>query len=141
MSEIADAKNADLRLNSYAYWGDVNEVGKDHVRQEVLDFVCPAQQPEQLRDSLSPATPSTLGQCLLSGKCAPSVAPMLSTMAEDQVEPEDTDPTPAMQQRSDVHRSKYSPMSHTLSSLRVRMTGSLLKQALAICWFNMSVAT
>ena len=48
MSEIADAKNADTRLNSYAYWGDVNEVDNDHVRQEVLDFVCPAQQPEQL---------------------------------------------------------------------------------------------
>ena len=42
-----------MQLNSYAYWGDVNEVGNDHVRQEVLDFVCPAQQPEQLRDSLT----------------------------------------------------------------------------------------
>ena len=41
----------------YAYWGDVNEVGNDHVRQEVLDFVCPAQQPEQLRDSLTKIVP------------------------------------------------------------------------------------
>ena len=57
MSEIADAKNADTRFNSYAHWGDVNEVGNDHVRQEVLDFVCPAQQPEQLRDSLTKTVP------------------------------------------------------------------------------------
>ena len=57
LPEIADAKNADTRLNSYAYWGDVNEVGNDHVRQEVLDFVCPAQQPEQLRDSLTKTVP------------------------------------------------------------------------------------
>ena len=57
MSEVADAKNADTRWNSYAYWGDVNEVGNDHVRQEVLDFVCPAQQPEQLRDSLTKTVP------------------------------------------------------------------------------------
>ena len=57
MSEIADAKNADTRLNSYAYWGDVNEVGNDHVRQEVLDLVCPAQQPEQHRNSLTKIVP------------------------------------------------------------------------------------
>ena len=57
LSEIADAKNVDTQLNSYAYWGDVNEVGNDHVRQEVLDFVCPAQQPEQLRDSLTKTIP------------------------------------------------------------------------------------
>ena len=57
LSEIADAKNADMQLNSYAYWGDVNEVGNDHVRQEVLDFVYPAQQPEQLRDSLTKTVP------------------------------------------------------------------------------------
>ena len=57
LSEITDAKNADARLTSYAYWGDVNEVGNDHVRQEVFDFVCPAQQPEQLRDSLTKTVP------------------------------------------------------------------------------------
>ena len=45
------------KASSYAYWGDVNEVGSDHVRQEVLDFVCPAQQPEQLRDSLTKTVP------------------------------------------------------------------------------------
>ena len=60
MSEIANAKNADVQASSYAYWGDVNEVGNDHVRQEVLDFVCPAappQQPERLRDSLTKTVP------------------------------------------------------------------------------------
>ena len=57
LSEIADAKNADVQASSHAYWGDVNEVGNDHVRQEVLDFVCPAQQPEQLRDSLTKTVP------------------------------------------------------------------------------------
>ena len=55
--EIADAENADTRLDSYAYWGDVNEAGNDHVRQEVLDFACPTQQPEQLRDSLTKTVP------------------------------------------------------------------------------------
>ena len=49
VSEFVEAKSAD----SFAYWGDVNEDGNNHVRQEVLDFVCPAQQPEQLRTSLS----------------------------------------------------------------------------------------
>ena len=53
LSEIVDAKNAD----SSAYWGDVNEAGNDHVRQEVLDFVCPAHQPEQLRNSLTKTVP------------------------------------------------------------------------------------
>ena len=53
MSELADAKIAD----SYAYWGDVNETGNDQVRQEVLDFVCPTHQPEQLRDSLTKTVP------------------------------------------------------------------------------------
>ena len=57
LSEIADAKNVDTQFKSYAYWGDVNEVGNDHVRQEVLDFVCPAQQPEQLRNSLTKTIP------------------------------------------------------------------------------------
>ena len=33
------------------------EVGNDHVRHEELDFVCPAQQPEQLRDSLTKTVP------------------------------------------------------------------------------------
>ena len=40
-----------------AYWGDVTEEGSDHVRQEVLDFVCPTQQPEQLRTSLTKTVP------------------------------------------------------------------------------------
>ena len=31
--------------------------GTDHVRQEVLDFVCPTQQPEQLRTSLTKTVP------------------------------------------------------------------------------------
>ena len=53
VSEFADAKNAD----SYAYWGDVNEAGNDQVRQEVLDFVCPTHQPEQLRNSLTKTVP------------------------------------------------------------------------------------
>ena len=68
------------------------------------------------------ATPSTSGQCLLSGRPAPSVAPKLSSVAEDQIEPEDTHPTPAMQQRPDVPSQQHFRMSHTLSSLRVRMT-------------------
>ena len=53
MSEFADAKHAD----SYAYWGDVNEAGNDQVRQEVLDFVCPTHQPDQLRTSLTKTVP------------------------------------------------------------------------------------
>ena len=40
-----------------AYWGDVNEAGNDQVRQEVLDFVCPTHQPEQLRTSLTKTVP------------------------------------------------------------------------------------
>ena len=71
----------------------------------------------------STATPSTSGQRLSSGRPAPSVAPMLSSVAEDQIEPEDTHPTPAMQQRSDVpSQQAYPYVTHTLSSLRVRMT-------------------
>ena len=53
VSEFAEEKSAD----TCAYWGDVNEEGNDHVRQEVLDFVCPAQQPEQLRTSLTKTVP------------------------------------------------------------------------------------
>ena len=53
VSEFADAKNVD----SYAYWGDVNEAGNYQVRQEVLDFVCPTHQPEQLRNSLTKTVP------------------------------------------------------------------------------------
>ena len=53
MSEITAAKIGD----SHAYWGDVSEVGNDHVCQEVLDFVCPKHQPEQLRDSLTKTVP------------------------------------------------------------------------------------
>ena len=53
VSEFAEAKSADLR----AYWGDVTEEGNDHVRQEVLDFVCPTRQPEQLRTSLTKTVP------------------------------------------------------------------------------------
>ena len=53
VSEYAEEKSAD----TCAYWGDVNEEGNDHVRQEVLDFVCPAQQPEQLRTSLTKTVP------------------------------------------------------------------------------------
>ena len=53
VSEFAEEKSAD----TYAYWGDVNEEGNDHVRQEVLDFVCPTQQPEQLRTSLTKTVP------------------------------------------------------------------------------------
>ena len=53
MSEFADAKTTD----SFAYWGDVNEAGNDHVRQEVLDFVCPTHQPDQLRTSLTKTVP------------------------------------------------------------------------------------
>ena len=53
MSEFADAKT----VNSFACWGDVNDVGNDLVRQEVLDFGCPAHQPEQLRDSLTKTVP------------------------------------------------------------------------------------
>ena len=69
------------------------------------------------------ATPSTSGQSLSSGRPAPSVAPMLSPVAEDQIEPEDTHPTFAMQQRSDVPSQQAFPyVTHTLSSLRVRMT-------------------
>ena len=65
----------------------------------------------------STATPSTSGQCLSSARPAPSVAPMLSTVAEDQVEPEDTHPTPAMQQRSDVPSQQAFPyVTHTVES-------------------------
>ena len=53
VSEFAEAKSA----NSFAYWGDVTEEGNNHVRQEVLDFVCPTQQPEQLRTSLTKTVP------------------------------------------------------------------------------------
>ena len=53
VSEFAEAKSAD----SFAYWGDVTEEGNSHVRQEVLDFVCPTQQPEQLRTSLTKTVP------------------------------------------------------------------------------------
>ena len=53
VSEVAEAKPAD----TFAYWGDVTEEGNDHVRQEVLDFVCPAQQPEQLRTSMTKTVP------------------------------------------------------------------------------------
>ena len=53
VSEFADAKTAD----SFAYWGDVNEDGNNQVRQEVLDFVCPTHQPEQLRTSLTKTVP------------------------------------------------------------------------------------
>ena len=53
VSEFVDAKIAD----SFAYWGDVNEAGNDHVRQEVLDFVCPTHQPEKLRTSLTKTVP------------------------------------------------------------------------------------
>ena len=48
-----EAKSAD----SFAYCGDVNEAGNNHVRQEVLDFVCPTEQPEQLRTSLTKTVP------------------------------------------------------------------------------------
>ena len=37
VSEFVEAKTVD----SFAYWGDVNEDGNNHVRQEILDFVCP----------------------------------------------------------------------------------------------------
>ena len=53
MSEVADAKTID----SFAYWGDVNEAGNDQVRQEVLDFVCPTHQADQLRTSLTKTVP------------------------------------------------------------------------------------
>ena len=53
MSEFADVKTID----SFAYWGDVNEADNDHVRQEVLDFVCPTHQPDQLRTSLTKTVP------------------------------------------------------------------------------------
>ena len=53
VSEVIEAKPAD----TFAYWGDVTEEGNDHVRQEVLDFVRPAQQPEQLRTSLTKTVP------------------------------------------------------------------------------------
>ena len=53
VSEFVEAKSGD----SFACWGDVNEDGNHHVRQEVLDFVCPAQQPEQLRTSLTKTVP------------------------------------------------------------------------------------
>ena len=53
VSEFAEEKSAD----TCAYWGDVHEDGNDHVRQEVLDFVCPNQQPEQLRTSLTKTVP------------------------------------------------------------------------------------
>ena len=63
------------------------------------------------------ATPSTSAQCLSSGRPAPSVAPMLSTVAEDQIEPEDSHPTPAMQQRSDVpSQQAYPYVTHTVES-------------------------
>ena len=65
----------------------------------------------------STAMPSTSGQCLSSARPAPSVAPMLSTVAEDQIEPEDTHPTPAMQQRSDVPSQQAFPyVTHTVES-------------------------
>ena len=53
VSELTEAKSAD----SFAYWGDVTEEGNNQVRQEVLDFVCPTQQPEQLRSSLTTTVP------------------------------------------------------------------------------------
>ena len=53
VSEFVEAKST----QSFAYWGDVNEDGNNHVRQEVLDFVRPAQQPEQLRTSLTKTVP------------------------------------------------------------------------------------
>ena len=65
----------------------------------------------------STATPSTSGQCLSSARPAPSIAPRLSTVAEDQIEPEDTHPTPAMQQRSDVpSQQAYPYVTHTVES-------------------------
>ena len=65
----------------------------------------------------STATPSTSVQCLSSGRPAPSVAPMLSSVAEDQIEPEDTHPTPAMQQRSDVpSQQAYPYVTHAVES-------------------------
>ena len=63
------------------------------------------------------ATPSTSGQSISSGRPAPSVAPMLSPVAEDQIEPEDTHPTPALQQRSDVpSQQAYPYVTHTVES-------------------------
>ena len=65
----------------------------------------------------SMATSSTSGQCLSSGRPAPSSAPVLSPVAEEQIEPEETHPTPAMQQRSDVPSQQAFPyVTHTVES-------------------------
>ena len=63
------------------------------------------------------ATPLTSGQSLSSGRPAPSTAPVLSPVAEEQIEPEDTHPTPVMQQRSDVPSQQAFPyVTHTVES-------------------------
>ena len=63
------------------------------------------------------ATPLTSGQSLLSGRPAPSTALVLSPVAEEQIEPEDTHPTPVMQQRSDVPSQQAFPyVTHTVES-------------------------
>ena len=66
----------------------------------------------------STATSSTSGQSLSAGRPAPSAAPVLSTVAEEEpIEPEDTHPTPAMQQRSGVPlQQAYPYVTHRLDS-------------------------
>ena len=40
-----------------ACWGDVNEPGNDIVRQDVVEFVPPADKPAQSRDALTKIVP------------------------------------------------------------------------------------